>query len=91
MNYYRLTGKEKRIGGWDLIWDDGAIVADDTMDCAPTNGSSVSTPNSYLGLLLRGYYMAIIISHPILARGPMARGLIWVSRVDMGCDMKIAI
>ena len=68
LNYYRLTGKEKRIGGWDLIWDDGAIVADDTMDCAPTNGSSVSTPNSYLGLLLRGYYMAIIISHPISTR-----------------------
>ena len=70
MNYYRLTGKEKRIGGWDLIWDDGAIVADDNMDCAPTNGSSVSTSNSYLGLLLIAYYVAI------LARGPEARGLI---------------
>ncbi|CAG2214870.1 TTLL9 [Mytilus edulis] len=45
----RLTGKEKRIGGWDLLWDDGPIVADDNMDCTPANGSAVSTPNSYLG------------------------------------------
>ena len=28
---------------------------------------------------------------PISARGPLALGLIWVSRVDMGYDMKIAI
>lgn len=47
--FSRLTGKEKRIGGWDLIWDDGAVLADDNMDCTPANGSAVSTPNSYLG------------------------------------------
>ena len=34
----------------------------------------------------RDYYMAIFISYPILTLG-----LIWVSRVDMGYDMKIAI
>ena len=28
---------------------------------------------------------------PILAQGPFALGLNWVSRVDMACDMKNAV
>ncbi|KAK3085866.1 hypothetical protein FSP39_009817 [Pinctada imbricata] len=45
----RLTGKEKRVGGWDLLWDDGPILADDgNMECS-TNGGNVTTPNSFLG------------------------------------------
>ncbi|KAL4234903.1 putative tubulin polyglutamylase ttll9 [Mactra antiquata] len=44
----RLTGKEKRVGGFDLIWDDGAVLADDgSMECS-VNGMS-ATPNSFLG------------------------------------------
>lgn len=45
----RLTGKEKRIGGWDLLWEDGPILADDgNMECTP-NGTTASIPNSFLG------------------------------------------
>ena len=44
----RLTGKEKRIGGCDLIWDDGPVLADDgNMECS-INGA-VTTSNSFLG------------------------------------------
>ncbi|XP_045194164.2 probable tubulin polyglutamylase TTLL9 isoform X3 [Mercenaria mercenaria] len=44
----RLTGKEKRVGGFDLIWDDGPVLADDgSMECS-VNGSS-TTANSFLG------------------------------------------
>ena len=46
--FFRLTGKEKRCGGFDLIWDDGAVLADDgNMECS-ANGA-VTTPNSFLG------------------------------------------
>lgn len=45
----RLTGKEKRIGGWDLLWEDGPILADDgNMECVP-NGNTTTIPNSFLG------------------------------------------
>jgi tubulin polyglutamylase TTLL9 len=43
----RLTGKEKRVGGFDLLWDDGPVTADDL-------GSESSDPgyaNSFLGCL----------------------------------------
>jgi hypothetical protein len=46
-----LTGKEKRVGGFDLIWDDGPVLADDgSMECS-VNGTS-TTANSFLGILL---------------------------------------
>ncbi|KAJ8303559.1 hypothetical protein KUTeg_019955 [Tegillarca granosa] len=46
----RLTGKEKRIGGWDLIWDDGIVLADDgNMECTSNGSTSVTTTNSFLG------------------------------------------
>jgi tubulin polyglutamylase TTLL9 len=38
----RLTGKEKRVGGYDLIWNDGPVYAD---DC----GLEQQRLNSYLG------------------------------------------
>ncbi|XP_046565070.1 LOW QUALITY PROTEIN: probable tubulin polyglutamylase TTLL9 [Haliotis rubra] len=44
----RLTGREKRIGGWDLLWDDGPVAADEgNMDC--NGGTSVYNANSFLG------------------------------------------
>ena len=43
---HRLTGREKRVGGFDLLWDDGPIYDDDAFDCA---GSSSAPFNSFLG------------------------------------------
>ncbi|KAK2192198.1 hypothetical protein NP493_37g10048 [Ridgeia piscesae] len=44
----RLTGREKRVGGFDLLWDDGPIYDDDAFDCA---GSASAPFNSFLGCL----------------------------------------
>lgn len=44
----RLMGREKRVGGFDLLWDDGPIYDDDAFDCA---GSSSAPFNSFLGCL----------------------------------------
>ena len=52
MCIHRLTGKEKRIGGFDLIWDDGPVLADDSnMECS-VNGN-VTTTNSFLGNVVK--------------------------------------
>ncbi|XP_028391867.1 probable tubulin polyglutamylase TTLL9 isoform X2 [Dendronephthya gigantea] len=46
----RLTGKEKRVGNFDLVWHDGPVVDDDLTeaDCVP---SPVYPTNSFLGCL----------------------------------------
>ena len=47
----RLTGREKRVGGFDLIWNDGPVYMDDTSgaDCIPN--PSYPT-NTFLGKIL---------------------------------------
>ncbi len=42
--FLRLTGKEKRVGGFDLIWNEGPIYADEF-------GLDQQKLNSYLGCL----------------------------------------
>ena len=44
----RLSGKEKRVGGFDLLWDDGPVMSDDSLDCA--NNTALSLANSFLGM-----------------------------------------
>ena len=44
MIVFRLTGKEKRVGGFDLIWNEGPIYADEF-------GLDQQKLNSYLGCL----------------------------------------
>lgn len=43
----RLTGKEKRVGGFDLLWDDGPVFADEGNMIM--NGNSPTIMNSFLG------------------------------------------
>jgi tubulin polyglutamylase TTLL9 len=42
----RLLGKEKRIGGFDLIWDDGPVFADEG---GFESSTSLTPLNSFLG------------------------------------------
>ncbi|XP_031701561.1 putative tubulin polyglutamylase TTLL9 isoform X2 [Anarrhichthys ocellatus] len=43
----RLTGKEKRVGGYDLMWNDGPVFREDVN--VETFGSSCFTANTHLG------------------------------------------
>ncbi|KAK9515483.1 hypothetical protein VZT92_026128 [Zoarces viviparus] len=43
----RLTGKEKRVGGYDLMWNDGPVFREDVN--LETSGSSCFTANTHLG------------------------------------------
>ncbi|XP_034027434.1 probable tubulin polyglutamylase TTLL9 [Thalassophryne amazonica] len=45
----RLTGKEKRVGGYDLMWNNGPVYREDIN--ADTRGSSFVTVNTHLGCL----------------------------------------
>ncbi|XP_069607120.1 probable tubulin polyglutamylase TTLL9 isoform X1 [Ranitomeya imitator] len=45
----RLTGREKRVGGFDLMWNDGPVSRDDSqLDCI-SNGSFIT--NTHLGCI----------------------------------------
>lgn len=43
----RLTGKEKRVGGYDLMWNDGPVYREDIS--LETFGGSNCTANTHLG------------------------------------------
>ncbi|KAJ8016579.1 hypothetical protein DPEC_G00008700 [Dallia pectoralis] len=43
----RLTGKEKRVGGYDLMWNDGPVYTEDVN--LETTGSCCFTANTHLG------------------------------------------
>ncbi|XP_071083984.1 probable tubulin polyglutamylase TTLL9 [Haliotis cracherodii] len=45
----RLTGKEKRIGGFDFIWDDGPVYIDDSVNSDSMINSMGTNINSFLG------------------------------------------
>jgi len=47
---FSLTGKEKCVGGFDLIWDDGPVFADSSFIEPGSSLSSNPLLNSYLGL-----------------------------------------
>lgn len=51
MNFFlrRLTGKEKRVGGFDLMWNGGPVHRDDVIPA--TCGSSSFPSNTHLGNL----------------------------------------
>ncbi|KAK7114631.1 probable tubulin polyglutamylase TTLL9 [Littorina saxatilis] len=44
----RLTGKERRIGLFDLLWDDGAVILDDSITSDYVNNFATSL-NAFLG------------------------------------------
>lgn len=54
ITHYRLTGKEKHIGGWDLIWLDGPVPSEDPGAESGLYSANYSH-NSFLGIAKASY------------------------------------
>ncbi|XP_037083266.1 LOW QUALITY PROTEIN: probable tubulin polyglutamylase TTLL9 [Pollicipes pollicipes] len=70
----RLTGRELRVGGYDLIWNDGPVSADDSAHSCHNFGGQ-TRPNTFLGCYndREEQLQEILQSKPRRQRGGSAR------------------
>ena len=56
----RLTGKERRIGLFDLLWDDGAVMLDDSVTGDYVNNFTTSL-NTFLGQFMVLLLIVVVV------------------------------